>query len=105
MAEAGADVVALDASRRGLDDLAAFLASLKDARRTPQLRALQRLDLSRNAVQSLAGLDGLPSLRSLNLYYNRVACLDEVWWLHRLPALESLDLRLNPATQTPGYRR
>jgi hypothetical protein len=69
------------------------------------LSALHTLDLSRNALTSLEGLGSLPSLRVLNVYYNRVGDVNEAWWLRTLPALAQLDMRLNAAAHAPQYRR
>lgn len=66
---------------------------------------LQHLDLARNALLSLDGISHLRHLESLNLYYNNVCDLDELYKLRQNKKLESLDLRLNPVTKNePDYR-
>ncbi|CAH1780162.1 unnamed protein product [Owenia fusiformis] len=66
---------------------------------------LKNLDLSRNGLQSLEGLDHLKSLEKLNVYYNNISCLSELKRLKLNPAITDLDLRLNPVARTePDYR-
>ncbi|CAG5098454.1 Oidioi.mRNA.OKI2018_I69.XSR.g15681.t1.cds [Oikopleura dioica] len=66
---------------------------------------LQNLDLARNALLSLDGLSHLRHLESLNLYYNNVCDLDELYKLKQNKKLENIDLRLNPVTKNePDYR-
>ena len=60
---------------------------------------LQNLDLARNALLSLDGLSHLRHLESLNLYYNNVCDLDELYKLKQNKKLENIDLRLNPGSQ------
>ncbi|XP_021566562.1 centrosomal protein of 72 kDa-like, partial [Carlito syrichta] len=60
------------------------------------LTGLKSLDLSRNSLVSLEGIQFLAALESLNLYYNCISSLAEVFRLHTLPALVDVDLRLNP---------
>jgi len=44
-------------------------------------------------------------LERLNLYYNRLASLQDVFSLHKLQNLKELDLRLNPVVKRhPHYR-
>ena len=57
---------------------------------------LQNLDLARNALLSLDGLSHLRHLETLNLYYNNVCDLDELYKLKNNKKLENIDLRLNP---------
>ena len=68
------------------------------------LVSLVHLNLSRNELTSLRGLESATSLESLSLYYNRIAYLDELQRLTSLTRLESLDLRLNPVTRDEAYR-
>ncbi|KAK1161880.1 leucine-rich repeat-containing protein 36-like [Acipenser oxyrinchus oxyrinchus] len=61
---------------------------------------LRLLDLSRNSIVSLEGIQHLISLEKLNLYYNNVPSLKEVSCLQMLSDLKELDLRLNPVTNS-----
>ncbi|XP_043921634.1 centrosomal protein of 72 kDa [Protopterus annectens] len=66
---------------------------------------LKSLDLSRNALVSLEGIQHLKLLERLNLYYNNISSMSEVLHLRNLTALRDLDLRLNPVTKSePDYR-
>lgn len=66
---------------------------------------MKQLDLSRNALLSLEGLEHLNSLETLNLYYNCVPNLKELFRLRHNVNLKDLDLRLNPVTKDePDYR-
>lgn len=66
---------------------------------------LKHLDLSRNAIESLEGLQDLSHLETLNLYYNNIPSLNEVFKLGHNTKLKDLDLRLNPVTKNePDYR-
>ncbi|XP_078400286.1 centrosomal protein of 72 kDa-like [Cetorhinus maximus] len=68
-------------------------------------KKLKSLDLSRNSIVSLEGLEGLHSLEKLNLYYNNVPSSKEISSLHHLINLKELDLRLNPVTRNEeNYR-
>ncbi|XP_049720622.1 leucine-rich repeat-containing protein 36 [Elephas maximus indicus] len=60
---------------------------------------LRSLDLSRNLITSLKGIQYLCSLQDLNLYYNNIPSLVEVSRLQPLPFLKELDLRLNPVVR------
>ncbi|XP_001372924.2 leucine-rich repeat-containing protein 36 isoform X1 [Monodelphis domestica] len=60
---------------------------------------LRSLDLSRNLISSLQGIEYLSSLQDLNLYYNNIPSLAEVSRLQALPCLKMLDLRLNPVVR------
>ncbi|XP_048726711.1 leucine-rich repeat-containing protein 36 isoform X2 [Caretta caretta] len=62
-------------------------------------KSLQSLDLSRNMIVSLEGIEYLYLLQNLNLYYNHISSLLEVTRLQTLPVLSELDLRLNPITR------
>ncbi|KAL8613869.1 hypothetical protein ACOMHN_032859 [Nucella lapillus] len=66
---------------------------------------LKSLDLSRNALESLEGLENLGLLEKLNLYYNNISSMDELQRLKHTSHLKELDLRLNPVTRSePDYR-
>ncbi|XP_069460477.1 leucine-rich repeat-containing protein 36 isoform X2 [Ambystoma mexicanum] len=60
---------------------------------------VRSLDLSRNLLVSLEGIECLKSLMQLNLYYNNIPTTTEVARLIHLPFLKELDLRLNPVTR------
>ncbi|XP_063801680.1 leucine-rich repeat-containing protein 36-like isoform X2 [Pseudophryne corroboree] len=79
------------------------ILSLGDAFKN--FKSLRSLDLSRNIIVSLQGIEYLHTLRFLNLYYNEIASLGEIEHLRHLPRLKGLDLRLNPITKlNPEYR-
>ena len=82
---------------------------------------IQHLDLSRNNLRSLQGVEYLPNLRKLSLYYNQIEgmySLDvikamvvdgsvdgkELFALKEHMFLEELDLRLNAITRAELYR-
>ena len=67
--------------------------------------SLTELDLSRNCLSSLDGMQSLHRLRTLNLYFNCVSSLCEVQKLRCNPVLEVLDLRLNPVTHAGRRHR
>ncbi|KAM6223352.1 leucine-rich repeat-containing protein 36 [Rhynchocyon petersi] len=71
--------------------------SIGDAFRN--FKNLRSLDLSRNLISSLKGIQYLCSLQDLNLYYNNIPSLVEVSRLQPLPFLRELDLRLNPVVR------
>ena len=93
-------VVGLDLSRRALTTLAPWLGG------QAALLSLETLDASRNELGALRGLDALPRLRVLNLFFNRLGALRELLRLRASArTLRVLDLRLNPVTRVDGYRR
>ncbi|XP_056618734.1 centrosomal protein of 72 kDa [Triplophysa dalaica] len=66
---------------------------------------LKTLDLSHNALITVKGIEHLELLENLNLYYNRLESLQDVFSLHKLQNLRDLDLRLNPVVRRhPHYR-
>ncbi|KAI5938803.1 Centrosomal protein of 72 kDa [Manis javanica] len=68
------------------------------------LTGLKSLDLSCNSLVSLEGIQCLAVLQSLNLYYNCISSLAEVFRLRSLTELTDVDLRLNPVVKTEsGY--
>ncbi|KAM5263580.1 leucine-rich repeat-containing protein 36 isoform 2-T2 [Ctenodactylus gundi] len=71
--------------------------SIGDAFRN--FKNLRSLDLSRNLITSLKGIQYLCSLQDLNLYYNNIPSLVEVSRLQPLRFLKELDLRLNPVVR------
>ncbi|XP_040266468.1 leucine-rich repeat-containing protein 36 isoform X2 [Bufo bufo] len=79
------------------------IISLGDAFKN--FKSLRSLDLSRNLIISLQGIEYLHALHSLNLYYNDIEALEEIVRLRPLSLLKTLDLRLNPVTrQDADYR-
>ncbi|XP_074844028.1 centrosomal protein of 72 kDa isoform X2 [Carettochelys insculpta] len=66
---------------------------------------LKSLDLSRNALVSLEGIQHLIFLEKLNLYYNHISSLSEIFRLHSLAALRDVDLRLNPVVKNESDYR
>ena len=63
------------------------------------------LDLSRNGLTTLEGLQSLRRLRRLNLYYNMIGRLSELDRLRSHPELAVFDVRLNPLTHTGTRHR
>ena len=90
-AERRPDVLKLSGYRDQLRDLGTSLLADK-------YRGLTQLDLSRNALTSLNGLQHLPALKQLSLYYNMVSDISEMARLQHHPELAVLDLRLNPVS-------
>ncbi|CAM9682808.1 unnamed protein product [Ectocarpus sp. 13 AM-2016] len=68
------------------------------------LRRLVYLNLARNNLSSLLGIEHLVSLGTLVLRENRVESIDEVGRLSCLGDLRDLDLRLNPVMATATRR-
>ncbi|XP_063158116.1 centrosomal protein of 72 kDa [Candoia aspera] len=66
---------------------------------------LKSLDLSRNSLTTLEGLQHLTYLEKLNLYFNHISFLSEVLRLHSLTALQDVDLRLNPVVKNESDYR
>ncbi|XP_055522175.1 centrosomal protein of 72 kDa [Leucoraja erinacea] len=66
---------------------------------------LKILDLSRNSLISLEGIQHLVHLEKLNLYYNNIAVLKDIFLLRNLGALTELDLRLNPVAKNEADYR
>ncbi|XP_038244809.1 centrosomal protein of 72 kDa isoform X1 [Dermochelys coriacea] len=66
---------------------------------------LKSLDLSRNALVSLEGIQHLIFLEKLNLYYNHISSLSEIFRLHSLTVLKDVDLRLNPVVKNESDYR
>ncbi|XP_008575206.1 PREDICTED: centrosomal protein of 72 kDa [Galeopterus variegatus] len=69
------------------------------------LTGLKSLDLSRNSLVSLEGIQYLIALESLNLYYNCISSLTEVFRLHSLTELMDVDFRLNPVVKNESDYR
>ena len=63
------------------------------------------LDLSRNMLQSLKGMEHLKQLRTLNLYFNEISSMKELYRLRCNKQLGEIDVRLNPVTkEEPDFR-
>lgn len=86
-----ASIMSLTLERRGIRSVSRGALS--------GLVNLVQLNLARNELTSLRGLETAVSLESLSLYYNRVAYLEELQHLIPLKKLTTLDLRLNPVTR------
>uniref|UniRef100_H2XWG8 Centrosomal protein of 72 kDa n=1 Tax=Ciona intestinalis TaxID=7719 RepID=H2XWG8_CIOIN len=66
---------------------------------------IQHLDLSKNNLITLKGIEHLSVLEQLNLYYNKINDLKEIFRLRKNQNLRDIDLRLNPVTgNEPDYR-
>ncbi|KAL0221365.1 hypothetical protein RCL1_001219 [Eukaryota sp. TZLM3-RCL] len=66
---------------------------------------LKQLDVSRNLISSLSGLEACVKLETLVLYYNKITSIDEIQQLRKNSRLRHLDLRLNPICRLlPNYR-
>ncbi|XP_002926682.2 centrosomal protein of 72 kDa isoform X1 [Ailuropoda melanoleuca] len=69
------------------------------------LTGLKSLDLSRNSLVSLEGIQYLPALQRLNLYYNSISSVAEVLRLRSLTELTDVDFRLNPVVKNESDYR
>jgi Leucine-rich repeat (LRR) protein len=54
------------------------------------------LDLSKNKIEKLKGLESIESLRFLNLSLNRIHKVLQLRYVEHLPLLTELDLCYNP---------
>ncbi|KAI4886169.1 hypothetical protein NFI96_033331 [Prochilodus magdalenae] len=77
---------------------------IKKIEKLHTLRALQVLDLSSNRIQSLAGLQNLHFLGTINLESNLISEIKEATYVHDLPLLRELNLKGNPVQEQPDYR-
>jgi centrosomal protein CEP72 len=66
---------------------------------------LKSLDVSRNTITCLKGMEHLKLLEKLNLYYNSIESFEELKRLRFNSCLRELDLRLNPVTRTEADYR
>ncbi|GCB60681.1 hypothetical protein scyTo_0009217 [Scyliorhinus torazame] len=66
---------------------------------------LKTLDLSRNSLVTSEGIQHLIHLEKLNLYYNKIASLKDIFLLRNLSSLKELDLRLNPVSKNESDYR
>eukprot|EP00948_MAST-09A_sp_MAST-9A-sp1_P001892 g1892.t1 len=66
--------------------------------------SLRELDLGRNRLTSLQGLQFCKNLESLSIYYNKIKEFDEIRRLQSNPRLQVLDCRVNPVSRQSMYR-
>ena len=64
---------------------------------------ITQLDLSRNLIFSLQGIEALPSLEDLNLSYNKLESLEELERVSQKDGLRKLKVSCNPLTNDPNY--
>jgi hypothetical protein len=64
--------------------------------------ALLQLNLARNCLESLQGIEHCTALVRLSLFHNCIAAHSEVQRLTALPHLAVLDIRLNPISRHKG---
>jgi hypothetical protein len=67
-------------------------------------RSLKALDVSRNTLVTIEGVEILWRLEILNVASNRLSDLGELLRLRGLEALQTVDLRGNPLTHQESYR-
>lgn len=90
-------LVSLDLSNCMIDSLQTLV--------THPLPAITTLKLRTNRLQSLAGIERLPSLENLNVQDNKLSDPDEAARLTQIPNLKRLWIRHNPLTKRyPDYR-
>eukprot|EP00357_Protocruzia_adherens_P036799 CAMPEP_0115043374 /NCGR_PEP_ID=MMETSP0216-20121206/46831_1 /TAXON_ID=223996 /ORGANISM="Protocruzia adherens, Strain Boccale" /LENGTH=254 /DNA_ID=CAMNT_0002425683 /DNA_START=245 /DNA_END=1009 /DNA_ORIENTATION=+ len=68
------------------------------------LARLRKLDLSRNMIIKLKGLESLHGLRFLNLAGNEIEKINQIRRIEDLPLLSELDLCFNPVQEKKYYR-
>ncbi|XP_060001938.1 LOW QUALITY PROTEIN: centrosomal protein of 72 kDa [Lagenorhynchus albirostris] len=69
------------------------------------LIGLNSLDLSRNSLVSLEGMEYLAALQRLSVYHIRISSLAEVFRLHCLTELAEVDFRLHPVVESKSDYR
>nr|CCA15245.1 conserved hypothetical protein [Albugo laibachii Nc14] len=69
------------------------------------LTQLETLNLSMNHLRTLEGVQSLKSLNYLDVSWNRLGDMREVEILRPLCNLKSINLKENPLTRRPDYRR
>lgn len=90
-------LVSLDLSNCMIDSLQTLV--------THPLPAITTLKLKTNRLQSLAGIERLPSLENLNIQDNKLSDPDEAARLTQIPNFRRLWIRHNPLTKRfPDYR-
>ena len=94
LADAG-ELQSLSLTRRSIASIGSSLHGLD---------SLLHIDLSRNLLQSLKGLERCPNLARLVVYYNKIEDCREILRLRENTNLQELDCRLNPLTRVDYYR-
>nr|XP_030712468.1 LOW QUALITY PROTEIN: centrosomal protein of 72 kDa [Globicephala melas] len=69
------------------------------------LTGLNSLDLSRNSLVSLEGMEYLAALQRLSVYHSRISSLAEVFRLHCLTELAEVEFRLHPVVESKSDYR
>ncbi|XP_067586138.1 LOW QUALITY PROTEIN: centrosomal protein of 72 kDa [Pseudorca crassidens] len=69
------------------------------------LTGLNSLDLSRNSLVSLEGMEYLAALQRLSVYHIRISSLAEVFRLHCLTELAEVEFRLHPVVESKSDYR
>lgn len=65
---------------------------------------LKTLDLSKNHIEHLVGLQAIESLRFLNLSLNNIVKVLQLQFIERLGLLTELDFSYNPIQNKKHYR-
>ena len=65
---------------------------------------LKTLDLSKNHIEHLVGLQNIDSLRFLNLSLNNIVKVLQLQFIERLGLLTELDFSFNPIQNKKHYR-
>ena len=68
-----------------------------------RLPCLKELDLSKNLIEKLPGLEGIKSLRFLNLSLNKVVKILQLQFIEQLNLLTELDFSFNPIQNKKHY--
>ena len=69
-----------------------------------RLPFLKELDLSKNMIKHLTGLQNIESLRFMNLSLNNVVKVLQLQYIERLGLLTELDFSFNPIQNKKHYR-
>ncbi|XP_078275659.1 LOW QUALITY PROTEIN: leucine-rich repeat and guanylate kinase domain-containing protein, partial [Rhinoraja longicauda] len=67
------------------------------------LKRLHKVDLSRNKIETLIGLEDHDLLEIINLENNQISDMDEILHMRNLPLLRELNLLRNPIQENPDY--
>eukprot|EP00062_Callorhinchus_milii_P006640 gi/632947404/ref/XP_007889028.1/ PREDICTED: leucine-rich repeat and guanylate kinase domain-containing protein [Callorhinchus milii] len=92
----------------GLENLPITFLSLRDnhltdIRELMKLESLQQIDLSKNEIKCMGGLEDHDLLQVINLEDNQISELNELHHIEKLPYLEFLNLLNNPIQDNPDY--